>query len=899
MGWSRLFRRAQWDRERARELDAHLQIEIEENVARGLSPEEARYAARRKLGNPTLIREEIYTMNSLGFLEGLWQDLRYGVRALRHSPGFAAVALLSLALGIGANTAIFQLLDSVRLRMLPVSNPQELAEVQLTNKHGRMGNFFNWHSMLTYAQWEQLRDRHEAFSGVFASAPDQFNLAPRGEVHLVPGMWVSGDLFNVLGVQPILGRTFTAADDQHGCGAGPGAVVSYSFWQRELGGDASAIGRKLTIDYHPVEVLGVTPPSFFGLDVGHSFDLALPICSQPVLGGEDNYLDARYDWWLTVMGRLKPGWTLERASAYLGTISPGIFQATLPPGYDSDHIKKYLAFKLAAYPAGSGISQFREGASSPLGLLLAITGLVLLIACANLANLMLARASAREREIAVRLALGASRGRLIRQLLAESFLVALAGAAAGLFLARTLASFMVSFLSTQGNQVFLNLSPDWRVFGFTCGVAVMATILFGLMPALRATRLAPGMAMKAGGRGVTSSRERFGLRRALVVSQVALSLVLLVGALLFSRSLRNLLTVNLGFERTGILVTGVDLTQLNLPAARLASYKDDLLQRIRARPGVDSAAEAGIVPLSGSSTNRDVWMGTSGASRAKASWLNFVSSDFFRTMGTPLVAGRDFNVRDTPASPKVAIVNEAFAREFAGGGNPIGKRLWQKGELGEPQIAYEIVGLVGNAKYQDLRENFSPIVYVPMSQNMSPDPTDQIVIRSHVPLSDVVSGVRQSIAQASPDIAIQFQPLQLMIHDDLLSDRLMATLSDFFGVLAALLAIIGLYGVMSYMVVRRTNEIGIRMTLGAGRGEILSMILREAGLLLAAGLVAGIALSLAAGRAAGSMLFGLKPYDPLTLALAAALLAVIALAAGYVPAVRASRLNPTEALREE
>ncbi len=897
MRWACLFRRKRWDRERSRELDSYLQMETDENVARGLSPEEARYAARRKLGNPTRIREEIYTMNSLGFLEALWQDLRYGMRALRLNPGFAAVALLSLALGIGANTAIFQLLDSVRLRMLPVSNPQELAEVQLTNKHGRMGSFFNWHSMLTNAVWEQIRAHHEAFSGIFAWAPDDFNLAPRGEVHLVHGIWVSGDFFNVLGVQPILGRMLSAADDRRGCGAGSGVVVSYSFWQRELGGDASAIGRKLTIDYHPVEVLGVTPASFFGLDVGHSFDLALPICSEPVMGGEDNYLDTRYDWWLTVMGRLKPGWTLEKATAYLGSISPGIFQATLPPGYDSDHINKYLAFKLAAYPAGSGVSQLRQGASSPLGLLLAITGLVLLIACANLANLMLARASARQHEIAVRLALGASRGRLIRQFLAESLLVAIAGAAAGLFVARTLAGFMISFLSRQGNQLFLNLSPDWRVFAFTGGVAVIATILFGLIPALRATRLAPGVAMKAGSRGVTTSRERFGLRRALVVSQVALSLVLLVGALLFTRSFRNLLTVDLGFQRTGILITDIDLTELNLSTERRAAFRRDLLEGLRSIPGVDSAAEAAIVPTEGSSVNRSVWMDTSSASQAKTSWFNWVTPGFFKTMETPLLAGRDFNDRDTATSPKVAIVNEAFAREIAGGANPIGRRFRQKGELRDPQIEYQIVGLVGNTKYQDIREQFSPIIYVPMSQMSDPD--QPILIRSHIPLADLTSRVKQTIAQMSPDVSLQFRSLQTMISNNLLGERLMATLSDFFGVLAALLAIIGLYGVMSYMVVRRTNEIGIRMTLGAGRGEIVAMIVREAGVLLAAGLAAGIALSLAAGRAAGSMLFSLKPYDPLTLALAAVLLALVAVAASCLPALRASRVNPTEALREE
>jgi len=602
-----------------------------------------------------------------------------------------------------------------------------------------------------------------------------------------------------------------------------------------------------------------------------------------------------------VMGRLKPGWTVEKATVYLGSISPGIFEATLPPGYDAEHIKKYLAFKLAAYPAGSGISSLRENASSPLGLLLAITGLVLLIACANLANLMLARASAREREIAVRLALGAVRHRLVRQLLSESLLLAVAGAGAGLLLARTLARFLTAFLSTRLNEVFLNLNPDWRVFAFTAGVASGATVLFGLMPALRATRIAPGEAMKASGRGLTADRQRFGLRRVLVVSQVAISLALIVGGLLFTRSLRNLLTVNLGFQRTGILVTDVDLTQLNLGARHL-SFKRQLLEQIRSTPGVDSAADAAIIPISGSSSNRTVWMEGSGASQAKQPWFNWVSPGFFKTMGTPLLAGRDFNDRDTPNSPKVAIVNEAFVRQIAAGANPLGKRIWQKASITRPG-AYEIVGLVANTKYQDLREDYPPLIYVPLSQfddcRGGCVDSDTILIRSSIPLAGLTSGVKQTIAQVSPDISIQFKTMQGMIHDELVGERLIATLSGFFGFLAALLATIGLYGVMSYMVVQRTNEIGIRMTLGAGRGEITRLILREAGVLLTVGLGAGMGLALAGGRAAGSLLFGLKPYDPLTLAAAAALLALVAVAASCLPARRATKVDPMVALRYE
>ena len=896
--WDWLFHRRQREEELDEEVQAHLRMAAQQGMEQGETAEQARASAVREFGNVTLIKEVTRDMWGFRWFETLVQDLRYGARMLRKNPGFTAVAVLTLALGIGANTAFFQLLDSIRLRMLPVSNPQELAEVRRTDPHGRMGSFFNWHSEFTNAIWEQIRDRQQDFSGIFAWAPDTFNLAPRGEAHLVPGLWVSGDFFHTLGVQPFLGRVFTPGDDQRGCGSS-GAVVSYSLWQREFGGDASVIGRKLTLNYHPVEIIGVTPASFFGLEVGRSFDVALPICSQPVLGGEDNYLDVRYDWWLTVMGRLKPGWSFEKATAQLSSISPSIFEATLPPGQDAEHIKKYLAFKLAAYPAGTGISSLRQDHSDTLWLLLGIAGLVLLIGCANLANLMLARARAREREIAVRLALGASRGRLIWQLLSESLLLAIVGAGLGLLLARTLAQFLVSFLSTQGNQVFVDLSPDWRVFGFTGAVAILTCLLFGLTPALRATGIAPGAAMKAGGRGLTASRERFGLHRSLVVSQVALSLVLLVGALLFTRSLRNLLTLDVGFQRSGILITTLDLTPLNLPVNRRQAFEQELLERLRSTPGVDSAAEAAIVPTSGSSTDRHVWMEGSDSAQPKNSWFNWVSPDYFRTMGTPLVAGRDFDSRDTSTSPKVAIVSEAFARQLAMGTNPVGKRFWQKAELREPQVAYEIVGLVKDTKYHDIREQFGPVVYVPTSQDANPDQTPQVLIRSSVPLADLTSRVMQTIAGVSPEISINFQALQTMIRDGLLGERLMATVSGFFGFLAAILATIGLYGVMSYMVVRRTNEIGIRMALGGDRNSILRMILREAGMLLGIGLAAGMAMALATGRVARAMLFGLEPYDPLTLGIAVALLASAALAAAYLPARRASRVDPMVALRYE
>ncbi|HEV2379775.1 MAG TPA: ABC transporter permease [Terriglobia bacterium] len=830
----------------------------------------------------------------------LLNDIRYGVRTLARNPGFTTVALLSLALGIGANTAIFQLLDAVRLRTLPVSRPQEIAELRLRDTTGQRGSQQSGFPVLTNAIWEQIRDqRPAAFSGVFAWAEDDFNTAPTGEVRHASGLFVSGDFFHVLGVEPVLGRVFSATDDRHGCGL-PGAVVSYAFWQRELGRDPAAVGRKITVDYNPVEVIGVTPASFTGLDVGQSFDIAVPICSQPTLGAGYSFLDDGTIWWLSLMGRLEPGWTLERATAELGSASPGIFEATLPKNYPRENVKDYLHFKLTANPAGTGVSWLREQYENPLWMLLATAGLVLLIACANLANLMLARASAREREIGVRLALGASRRRLVQQLMTESLLLAVAGAGLGLVLARALSRFMVTFLSTEGNTPFLDLRPDWRVLGFTAGVAIVTSVLFGLAPAARAARLAPSSAMKSSARGLTAGRERFSLRRALVATQVALSLVLLVGALLFSRSLHNLLTSNPGFEPNGLLITYVDLTHVNLPSERRVPYKLELLDRLRAIPGVDSVADVGILPLTGSGTNNAVWNEGSDRSQGMTSNFNWVSRDYFKTMRIPFFAGRDFDNRDMPASPAVAIVNRAFARKLGLGANPVGKRFRREATPSDPEMPFEIVGLVGDTKYRDIHRGNEPIAYLATSQDTRfTNWWVQILIRSNEPLAALTAQVKQTVKDINPAMSTEFEVFQSTVRNGLLRERLMATLSGFFGLLAALLAIVGLYGVMSYTVARRTNEIGIRMTLGAGGGEILGMMLREAGILLTVGLGAGLLLALAGGTAARTLLFGLQPYDPLTLAAAALLLAAVALAASYLPARRAARLDPMTALRYE
>ena len=828
----------------------------------------------------------------------LIQDLRYGLRMLAKNPGFTAAAVLTLALGIGANTAIFQLLDAVRLRTLPVKNPQQLTLIELKDTKGWRGSQESYYPALTNPLWERFRDQQQVFSGVFAWAYDFLNLGPAGRRRAIPGILVSGDFFRVLGVEPVLGRVFTAADDRRGCGL-PGAVVSYAFWQRELGGDSSAIGRKLTVDGQAVEVIGVTPPDFFGLEVGHAFDVALPICSEQVLEGESNPLDAGTIWWLTVMGRLKPGGSIAQASAQLSAISPGIFEATLPKDYPSANIKDYLKFHLTSLPAASGVSWLRDEYGDPLVLLLGIAGMVLLIACANLASLLLARATSREREVAVRLALGASRGRIVRQLLVESLTLAAAGGGLGLLMAGSLSHFLVSLLSTEGNALFVDLAADWRVLGFLAGATVLTCILFGLTPALRATRVTPGEAMKAAGRGVTASRQRLDLRRALAASQVTLSLVLLVGALLFSRSLYNVLNQNTGFRRNGILVAEVDFSRLGLPAASRLEFKRQLLERLRAIPGVDSVAEAGIIPLSGSGTDNTVWREDADRSRGKEANFNVTSGGYFKALGMAMLAGRDFNDRDTPASPKVAIVNEALARLLGLGASPVGARFTREATPSQPETVFEIVGLVKDTKYRDLRRGFLPIAFLCSTQDSKPNSYDQLVVRSDVPTAALTDRVRAAIAEVNPEIDTSFWSFGTMIREKALPERLMATLSGLFGLLAAVLTAVGLYGVMSYAVVSRTSEIGIRMALGADRRAIVRLVLAQAGTVVGAGLAVGIALALAAARTARSLLFGLRPDDPLAFVAAALLLALVATLACYVPARRASKLDPMEALRYE
>jgi predicted permease len=829
------------------------------------------------------VKEQVREQRMGTWLSSVFADCRFALRILRKSPGFTSVAILTLAFGIGANTAIFELLDAVRLRALPIQNPQQLAEIQIAGGNSGIG-LNTEYGVLTRPIYKEISDRQQAFSDIFAWGISQRYTGQGAEMRRFKSLRVTGNFFSVLGVQPWRGRLLQPQDEGH-CPE-THVVVSYGYWKNVLGGRDLAEGIKFIAENNLVEVVGVTPPNFFGMIVGDNFDIARPFC-QPSEPLRKDVFE------ITVMGRLKPGWSVERASAELAALSPAIFEATVPPNRDSEVTKTYRNFRLAVVPAETGVSDIRANDRS-LYLLLGIAGLVLLIACANLASLMLARASSRQSEIAVRLALGASRGRVLRQLLMESILLAATGAALGIALAQFLGRVLLWQISTEGNVVNLQIIVDWRVLLFATAVAALTCIIFGIAPGLRATRTDPVAAMKSGGR-TTAGRERLSLQQCMVVAQISISLILLVGALLFVRSFRNLVTLNPGMRESGITTAFLGFWQSKMPAERWPEFQRELLAEVQAVPGVLSAATTTTMPLSGSGWTLGIHVG----SVQDVSKFTWVSPDYFETMAIPILKGRGFTREDTASSPRIAVVNETFVHRFLPSVNPIGQTLRTEAEPDYPSDVYQIVGVIPDTRYDDLRSNTPPMAFAPVSQFPNPGPWLTMVIHSSIPTATLAPAVKGKLAETHPDVLAEFSDFQRDIRDGLLQERLMAMLSGFFGALAALLTMIGVYGVISYMVATRRNEIGIRMALGAGRWNVVRLVLRQTLVALTLGVVIGILLALVATRGAASILYGLQPNDLLTYAAAIALLIVIALAGSFLPARRAASVDPMEALRYE
>ncbi len=875
-------------RELDREMDFHIAEVADDLVAHGMERAEAERQARIRFGHRDGLREDTRAIGIVGWVESLGGDLRYALRGLRANPGFTATVVLSLALGIGANTAIFSLLNAVLLKSLPVEAPQQL--VQVTMKDG--GDVF------TNPIWEELARRQDIFAGAFAFGDAQFNLADGGEARKIEGSYVGGDFFRALGLAPAAGRLLSAPDDFRGCPAV--VVLGHAFWQREYGGDPSAVGRRLSLDGHSFEIIGVAPPGFFGVQVGREVQAFAPICAEAVVQGPNSALDGRSYWWLQIMARPRPGLTAEAMNARLAALSPGLFTATTPTGWDPKSIDSYLKTVLAAQPAATGFSDLRLRYQPALLMLMGVVGLVLLIACGNVANLLLARGTVRQRETAMRLALGASRGRLVRQMLTESLLLSLLGAGAGFLFARWSSALLVRMLAGRGDAVWLDLSPDYRLLGFTIGVALVTGILFGLAPAWRSSHVDPHVALRAHARGGLDGGRRLTLGKALVLAQVALSVVLVLGATLLLRTFHTLATLDPGFRREGILAVGMDLSSRGYQAPRLHAIQRATLERLQTLPGVQSAATVAILPISGSGWNGGIKLPGQPVSaniRDRISWFNRVTPNYFNTMGTPVLAGRDFGPGDVEGSARVAIVSEAMVRKYLPGGSPIGRQFI--GESGAGDQSYEVIGVVRDSRYRSLRDKPEPIVYLPASQEEEPSQAITFVLRIDGPPAALMPSIREALRQIDDRASFSALTVSETLGRSLARERLLATLSGFFGALALILALIGQYGLMSYSVARRRNEIGIRLALGAERSGVVQMVLGEVGRLVAIGVVVGLAGAIAAGRLVTSFLYGVTPTDPATLAATTLAVIAVGLAAGALPAWRAARLDPVAALRED
>ena len=790
-------------------------------------------------------------------------DVRHALRGLRKAPVFTMVAVLSLALGIGANTALFNLMDAGMLKSLPVSHPEELLQVGMSTGGG-----------ISNPVWEQIRDRQDVFSGLFAWGRWAFNLAPGGEIRPVNGYFVAGQFFETLGVRAALGRTLAPADDRRGCAGG--AVLSYGFWQREYGGATTIIGKAISINSHPIEVVGVADRRFTGVDVGSSVDIMVPLCAEKIIQAESSLLDVNtIPGWLRLIGRPKPGASPAQVTGRLNIIAPEVFKATVPRNRHPDEQAQYLRNTLDTEPAGNGISYVRSQYRQALVVLLAIAGVVLLIACANIANLLLARGAARRREIFIRTALGAGRGRLIRQLLTESLLLSAMGATAGIVIARWSARLLAAYL-----DIFLDLSLDARVLVFAAGAAALTTLLFGLAPAWQTT----GPIVRA----------RSGLGKLLATAQIALSLLLLIGAGLMLSTFRNLANLDPGFDRGQVLLAVVDLRNSRYPPERRDAAYREILERLQTMTTVRSASASGVTPICGC-----MWKTELDIEGAPVVYQNRVSERYFDTLGMTVVAGRDFDAHDSSASPHVAVINQALARKYFGEKNPIGQRYRPRdgNRLGE---AIEIIGIVTDARYGGLREPVPPTVYTPLAQAPTIPPRTNLEIRaSGRPPAALVADVKAVIAAIDTGISLEFTTLSAQVDRSLDRERLLAALSALFGGLALVLATIGLYGVIACNVARRRSEIGIRMALGAQPSGILKMVLQDTAALLVIGLAAGLIAALATTRLLARFLYGLSANDPGTIAAAVSVIAAAAFAAGYIPARRAAKLDPMSALRAD
>jgi predicted permease len=841
------------------------------------------------------------------------RDLRYAARVLLKNPVFSVVAVLTLALGIGANTAIFTLLDQVLLRLLPVKNPQQLVQLTMVGRH--YGSIWGANT-ISYPMFRDFQDHNEVFSGMFCRFPTPVSLTFGGQAERVDGELVSGTYFSVLGVTAALGRTFTPDDDRVPRGH-PLVVLSYNYWKQRFGGDPAILGKKLTVNKHDMTVIGVAQAGFDGVELGYSPKLFIPVMMQPqvlIVQWTDMLKDRRTRW-VNAFGRLKPGVTETQAKASLAPFMHSMLEMEVreaafahASAYDRE---QFLKCVIDVLPGSQGRSYYRQELSTPLWVLMAITGIVLLIACANLANLLLARATGRHKEIAVRLALGASRGRIVCQLLIETLCLSVMGGLTGLAFAFWAdKALMAIYLPADSAGLNISTAPDSRILLFTLAVTIVTGLIFGLVPALQTTKPDIGRTLKDQAGAVVGGGHG-GLRKTLVVAQVALSLLLLIGAGLFLRSLNNLGSLGPGFPVERLVGFNIDPSLGGYTPERSKILYQQLTESLSSIPGVQSVGLASMRILENDYSWNDMTVEGYTPARPEGNaqpYMTWVSPNYFVTLGAPLVAGRDFTAKDNQEvkhsprpddwTPTVVIINEKFARRFFPGRNPIGRHLGFGTDPGT-RTDMEIIGVVKDIKYANLRDEIREQAYAPyLGGHFVADMT--VYLRTAFDPKQVMSSVRAKVRELDPTLPIyDVRTMEAQINNSLITERMIASLSTVFGFLATLLAAIGLYGVMAYTVVQRRREIGIRMALGADRRKVIWMVMRDVLLLVAIGVGAGVPASLALMRAVQSQLYGLTAHDPLTLALATAGLALVACAAGYLPALRASRLDPMVALRHE
>lgn len=890
------------------EMRAHMSLLTERYVGQGMTRDDAAWAARRQFGNAVLLQQDRREVRTFPAIEGLWRDLGYGARQLRLNPLFTTIAVLSLGLGIGANTAVFTLLDQLFLRRLPVEEPERLVMVWSTPPH--LGNNSGSRAA-SYPMYQDFQRKAEAFESVFCRFDTPSAVTIAGSTEPVNVELVSGNYFQALRVGPAVGRVFSPEADDRIYRGHPAVVLSHQYWLNRFGGDPNAVGRKILVNNYPMEIVGVSAPGFAGLDPSRSPDIRVPIQMKPLMTPGQDDLGNRRSQWIQMFARLKPGYTAESARASLQPMFHQVLQQELAEAalsrispYERD---QFLNRKVQVETAATGYSDLRQQYSTALVVLMCMAGLILLIACSNVANLLIARAAARQKEIAVHLAMGAARRTLITRLLVESALLSLAGAALGLVLSVTATHGLPSMLPSGGVTPMLRAAPDLRILLFSTGVALATGLLFGLAPALHATKLDLWTTLKDVAGAVTGGAGSARLRKALVVAQVALSFLLLAGAGLFARTLANLKNTDTGFQSLANLVSfQLDPATNGYAVPRIRHFCEDAVREIRATAGVKSAAYAMRPLLNGHEW--DVTMDVEGHQAKDGedlqAYYNFVSPGYWQAMGIPLLEGRDFDERDRFTGgneqqlPAVAIVNREFAERFFGKQSSIERHIGLRGAPG-PRLPIRIVGVAENSLFGGPRAGVRRQVFLPYLQANFPAPVS-FYIRTTMKSTALVPTLRHIVTKLDGSMPIyDIKTLETQLDETLSTERLIASLSVVFGALATVMAALGLYGVMAFVVARRTKEIGLRMALGAPQGRVLWLVLREVLALVGVGLMAGVPFAYLLSRYVSSQLFGVTPTDLWAYIAAVAVLGLVGAVSGFVPARRASAIDPIKALRYE